>query len=213
MPRPPRPHRWALIAGAVLWSVLAGSGMIVLWRYSLTPGLPASPPLAWPAETTLEPPGGHPTLLVFAHPHCPCSRATIGELARLMTQAQGRVTAQVLFLRPSGVGEDWARSDLWRDAERIPGVAVRSDDGGVEAERFGAATSGQAMLFDGDGRLRFSGGITSARGHSGDNDGRTALTEILLDDAPDQPGTPVFGCPLFDLGNDLSHGGDSCKTT
>ena len=51
---------------------------------------------------------------MLTHPHCPCSRASIGELARLMAQAQGRVTAYVLFIKPAGSPEDWENSDLWQ---------------------------------------------------------------------------------------------------
>ena len=49
------------------------------------------------------------------------------------------------------------------------------DDDGAEARRFGAETSGQTLLYDARGALAFSGGITGARGHAGDNAGRASL--------------------------------------
>ena len=76
-------------------------------------------------------------------------------------------------------------------------VAVRVDPEGVEARRFGSQTSGQIMLYDADGQLLFSGGITAARGHSGDNAGRNAILSLLTSGSSEQRGTPVFGCPLF----------------
>ena len=53
------------------------------------------------------------------------------------------------------------------------------DDDGAEARRFGAETSGQTLLYDEHGALLFSGGITGARGHAGDNAGRASLVALL----------------------------------
>jgi hypothetical protein len=114
-----------------------------------------------------------------------------------MTQAQGRVTAYVVFVKPANFSEDWEKTDLWASAAIIPGVSVVVDDEGVESGRFHAATSGQTMLYDKEGRLLFSGGMTSARGHAGDNAGRAAIASLLVKDEAQQSTTPVFGCPLF----------------
>jgi len=133
---------------------------------------------------------------MLAHPHCPCTRASIGELARLMAQAQGRVTAYALFVKPAGSSDDWENTDLWRNAAGIPGVNVVVDDG-VEAQRFHAVTSGQTVLYDAEGHLLFSGGITGSRGHSGDNEGRSAIVSLLNTGEAERAETSVFGCPLF----------------
>jgi hypothetical protein len=134
---------------------------------------------------------------MLAHPHCPCTRASIGELALLMAHSQGRVTAYVLFLKPAGFSDDWEKTDLWHSAASIPGVKVMIDDGGAEARRFHAATSGQTMLYDAEGRLLFSGGITGSRGHAGDNAGRSAIVSLLNTGAAERAETFVFGCRLF----------------
>ncbi|HYE19874.1 MAG TPA: hypothetical protein VEA69_15605 [Tepidisphaeraceae bacterium] len=157
----------------------------------------------WPANVGVARSDGSPALVLAVHPRCPCSRATIGELAKLMTDCRGRVTATVLMLRPAGVPAGWERTGLWDAAAAIPGVTVVADDAGRAAGRFGAATSGQALLYGADGRLLFAGGITESRGHSGDNAGRSALTASILGGAPTDTSavvrTPVYGCPLFDL--------------
>lgn len=114
-----------------------------------------------------------------------------------MAQAQGHVTAYVLFLKPTGSSTDWEKTDLWQSAARIPGVNVVPDDHGHEARRFHAVTSGQTALYDSDGHLLFSGGITSARGHSGDNAGRIAIVALLNTGDSDLTETAVFGCPLY----------------
>ena len=55
-----------------------------------------------------------------------------------------------------------------------------------------------ADVCDADGRLVFSGGITVARGHSGDNAGRSALAALLTDGTAATTKTAVFGCFLRD---------------
>ena len=170
---------------------------MILRGYESTPGIAAATPDFWPATSRIEPAADRPTLVMLAHPHCPCTRASIGELARLMTQARGRVTAYVLFIKPPGFSDAWVQSDLWESAAAIPGVTPVRDDDGVEAGLFHAATSGQTVLYDATGNLLFRGGITSARGHAGDNAGRTAIVSLLTSDGAEERDAPVYGCPLF----------------
>jgi hypothetical protein len=115
-----------------------------------------------------------------------------------MAHSQGRLTAYVVFLKPSGFSDEWEKTDLWQSAASIPGVNVIVDNDGAEADRFNAATSGQTLLYSADGRLLFSGGITASRGHSGDNAGRSAIISFANAGVADRSETAVFGCPLFD---------------
>jgi len=62
---------------------------------------------------------------------------------------------------------------------------------------FRIETSGDLVLYDADGRLLFHGGITSARGHSGDNLGRSAIQALLWKEPAQTASTSSFGCPLF----------------
>jgi len=187
-----------LMVLGLLWLVVVGAGLSVIWRYENAPGLAAAPPGLWPAESSLQRAAGRATLVMLAHPHCPCTRASIGELALLMARCQGRVEAHVLFYQPDDFSNEWAQTDLWQSAAAIPGVTVKTDPGGLEARRFRAETSGQVLLYDGAGRLLFSGGITGSRGHSGDNAGRSAVVSLLTGGAADRDQTSVFGCSLFD---------------
>jgi hypothetical protein len=190
-------NRLILAAAGALWLFMIAVGVGALWSYESTPGAAASAPGLWPADSRIKPDAERATLVMLAHPHCPCTRASINELARLMTQAQGRVTAYVLFVKPRGFSDGWVQSDLWESAAAIPGVTPVLDDGGTEAGLFHAETSGQTVLYDSNGNLLFSGGITSARGHAGDNAGRTAIVSLLTSDEAEERDTPVFGCPLF----------------
>lgn len=186
-----------LLASAVLWLLAVSAGLWVLWGYENRPGLVAQPPARWPTDSHIRRSEDHATLVMLAHPHCPCTRASIGELASLMAQTRGQVTAYVLFLQPAGFDDDWVKSDLWQSAAVIPGVIPLVDHAGAEAQHFNAATSGQTILYDAQGRLLFSGGITASRGHSGDNAGRSSVASLVNFGAADHTETFVFGCPLF----------------
>lgn len=190
-------RRRAAALGVLAWGLAVTAGMTSLWRYATSPEAPAEKAARWPATSELRAGSRRPTLILFAHPHCPCTRATLGELARLMAQARGRLEAYVLFLSPESLPEAWARTELWRDAQAIPAVRVVADRNGDEARRFGATGSGTALLYAADGRLVFGGGITAARGHSGDNAGRDAIVTFLDSGAVPNATTRVYGCALF----------------
>lgn len=189
---------WAVIA---VWLATALSGLRVVWAYDNTPGVLAHAPKRWPATTALTAGKGRSTLVVFAHPQCPCTRASLVELAEVVARARRPFTTYVVFLKPLAFDESWTKAGLWDQAVRIPGAIAVRDDDGVEARAFGVETSGQVLLYDGAGALRFNGGITASRGHAGDNAGRTALVALLGQSPVDANGTGVFGCPLFAAGS------------
>jgi hypothetical protein len=180
---------------AITWIVSVAFGMRVLFDYESTAGRVGALSQAWPAAQ-IERATDRPTLVMLAHPHCPCTAASIGELAQIMARLEGRVKACVVFVRPQGASGDWEDTDLRRSAEAIPGVQVILDADGVEAHRFGAETSGQTELFGADGRLLFSGGITASRGHAGDNAGASAIVALVNNQTPVRTQTRVFGCAL-----------------
>lgn len=136
-------------------------------------------------------------LLVFLHPHCPCSRSTLAELARLLPRTNKRLLAEAICVCPAGTEEGWRNSELERMASAIPDVTVRWDMGGNEARRYGARTSGHVFLLDGGGTVRFSGGITPSRGHEGDNQGLQAILSMVANDSIARATSPIFGCPLI----------------
>jgi hypothetical protein len=184
-------------AAAAVWLIAAASGLAVLWAYDNAPGEGAMAPAAWPAGTALALANDRPTLVMLAHPQCSCTRASLDELAEALARATNQPRTYVLFLKPDGVSDDWAQSDLWKIAAKLPNVTVVRDDGGVEAKRFGVSTSGSTLLYDNGGELVFSGGITGARAHRGDNAGRQAIVDLLNRGTAASATTKVFGCSLF----------------
>jgi hypothetical protein len=180
---------------AITWIAAVALGMRALFHYENTPGRIGAASQAWPTAQ-IERATDRPTLVMLAHPHCPCTAASVAELARIMARLQGRVAGYVLFVKPKEAGPGWDDTSLRRSAEAIPGVKVIFDPDGVEARRFGAETSGHTLLFGTDGRLLFSGGITGSRGHAGDNAGESAVVALVNNQTPARIQTLVFGCSL-----------------
>ena len=191
-----RPRVWLAIL-TTAWLGAAAGGLTVLWRYDNAPGQHASAPDLWPSTTTLERAVDGPTVVMLAHPHCTCTRSSLGELAEAIARAPRPPRTYVLFMTPSTFASGWETTDLWRSAASLPGAAVVRDEDGREARHFGALTSGQTLVYDENGRLAFSGGVTGARAHPGDNPGRQALVALFNQESPSQRGTKVFGCSLF----------------
>jgi len=191
-------HKPFVLLGIILWLGATGFGFLKLVRFENTPGEASAAPARWPQSSEIRRNDSRPTLVMILHPQCACSRAAVGELARIMSSAEGRADAHALFFRPAGVANEWVQNHLWRDASAIPGVEVRIDDQGKEARLFHATTSGAVVLYDRGGRLIFEGGITASRSHSGDNAGRSAIVALLNGGQPERTRTFVFGCSLLD---------------
>lgn len=187
----------------LMWGVVVCCGMAIVIDHGAAAGSVAQTEAQWPNGTSLTRSAGRFTLLMFIHPQCPCSRASVGELAELMATSQNVLTAKVIVLAPEDWSQTQIQTDVWRSAAQIPGATVQMDLNGVEAHRFGALTSGQVLLYDPQGQLSFRGGITGARGHFGSNRGRSTVSSIVdsqqTTDVPMQ--CPVFGCPLFSTTN------------
>jgi hypothetical protein len=203
----PRGRTLAWIAGGVAWIAAVIIGLAALMAYDNRPGAAAEAPAAWPADADLAADRQGPTLLMFAHPRCDCTRASLDELAELLARAAVRPRAYVVFLKPGHVAGGWEQTGIWRRAAAIPGVTVVRDDQGAEARRFGVRTSGQVLVYGRAGRLLYSGGTTGARGKTGNNVGRAAILAALEADRA-QATAPVFGCSMFDT-TDSERGTDS----
>jgi hypothetical protein len=190
-----RASQKTILALCAVWALAVAAGFVALWKYKLTPGPETAVATSWPRPSKLRAAGDRDTLLLFAHPQCACTRATISELAGLMAHYGDRLDAWVLFDAPAGAGAEFTRTDLWSSAERIAGVHVLRDEGGAEAARFGISTSGTVALYRA-GKLLFHGGITPARGHEGNSFGRERIVSLLTTGKADRAEAPVFGCAL-----------------
>jgi hypothetical protein len=140
-----------------------------------------------------------PKLMLFLHPKCPCSRATVEELDRLHAATAGRFDVNVFFVGPAIAKSSWTESKLVARARTIPGAEIVYDAGGKLAKQYGALTSGQTFVFDTSGKRVFQGGLTASRGHEGDNPGRASLEQYVATGKIAATQTPVFGCAFGTL--------------
>jgi hypothetical protein len=184
---------WGLLVAALCWVLVADT----FKRDARAAGEHVA---HWPADTSLPTSPGRPTLLVFLHPKCPCSRATLAELERIWVldneenKSSPRLVVDVPV--PYDVPSDWLSTPTVEQVKRLPGATVVFDPDGEEAARFGATTSGTVMWFDPSGRCLYAGGITWGRGHEGANVGRDSVEQLMRGEAPAETHLPALGCRL-----------------
>jgi len=185
-----------LVLAGILWAGTVGAMYRAVRRFETTPGHAATAHDSWPQASRLDRPAGAWTLVTLIHPHCSCSRATIEELQAIMEKAPPSVRSFVLVYRPSDFPAGWEKTEVVAAAHRLPRSQVLLDVDAREARLFGGFTSGQTFLYDGNGHLRFSGGVTALRGHAGLNRGAGAIVRIAKSGAG-RAIHPVFGCAII----------------
>jgi len=135
-------------------------------------------------------------ILLFAHPFCPCTRATLSELEESVARLPADVSVNVVFVTRGLTQPEVEASSIVGQARGMSRVNVHFDTTGLEAQRFGATVSGEVFALDAAGRVVFHGGLTPARGHQGDSAGQTALEQLARGMTPTTTTAPTFGCRL-----------------
>jgi len=189
-----RPKRSLIL----IWVALAVGGLIFLWGYSNTPGEAGRNIDQWPSNSSITPDKTRDTMVVFLHPKCPCSKASMEEISRLLARYPDAFSLQIVFFQPENESADWSQTSLWETARKLPHTQVILDQGAHEAKLFGAATSGDTYIFMPSGQLRFHGGITPSRGSIGDNIGLDSVYRLAEGKSPAAMTTAVFGCPIIE---------------
>lgn len=185
--------RKSLVVIIFLWTIAVGVGTVWMTDNASRPGTAAISSGHLPIDDFGA--RDRAKLLIFLHPQCSCGRATIAELARITANDPGAMDIRVFFYQPSDQPLEWVQTDIWHQALADPDVVVSVIDD-QQLKVFGAVTSGQAMLYDKNGNLVFSGGITPGRGHEGENQGRESIEKFLQTGKTDLPEAFVFGCSL-----------------
>jgi len=198
------------ISLAALSAAASLTGMLILTASDNTPGAVSAVPRTWPGGSRIERSRSRRELIVFVHPFCGCTEATISELAKLppLNPAYPDAPAITFAVFRPGRESGWKWTALARSTAALPGAKLRWDDGGVEARRFGAVVSGFVLLYSSENVLMFHGGVTGSRGHEGDNYGLDALRDALKT-PPGRAGagyttrgSRTFGCALGSFGAD-----------
>jgi hypothetical protein len=178
--------------------------VVVTWLASIAGGfaawevydaLPGAAPVSSAARSQAR--NGRWSLELYAHPRCPCTRATVRELAEILADATRPVDVRAVFVVPAGEPEGWERTQTWYDAVETLHATAVPDPGGAEIRRAGVTTSGTVVLTDPTGRVVFRGGVTRARGQAGISPGGRAVKDILAEKPARCDTAPVFGCALL----------------
>ena len=184
------------IALLISWFACILICLIYELHYEVTPGSKAHPASSWPIQSSIPLSRSGYTLIMLAHPKCPCTRASLFELQYIIGHSQSPVSCYILFYHPAGVVKGWMQSPLYHEAVSIPGVKALRDLNGELASKFRGSVSGQTYLYNSKGELLFSGGITFSRGHEGTNPGEESVLAILAGQKPICTSSPVFGCSI-----------------
>jgi hypothetical protein len=183
-----------VIAAVALWLLGILCWFLFLTEHGFRPGVATNFHQDWPQESHLVPGSDTYTVVLFAHPECPCTPASLAETERLRTLVGDSFHLIVVFADDPAFNLSQSRNfhqaSAWKDA-----VLFRDTDG-REIDLFGARTSGQVLIFDKDRRLLFKGGITESRGHEGDNDNLQRAISVCRSPASEVAVTPVYGCSL-----------------
>ena len=111
------------------WAIAVALGFGMLARYKNGTGAQGTAPARWPDVTRIAR-GEKLSLVVFAHPYCPCTRASLSQLREILSSAGDGIRATVVFLEPDGDAEAVRGSRLWSSAASIPGVQLLLDETG-----------------------------------------------------------------------------------
>lgn len=195
--------RWV----GVLWGVTLALGLAWLAWYGTRPAPAQAMPATWPADLLGPRLGPGAELVVFVHPRCPCTRASLAELADLRHNLERDGVALQLtavVYRPASAPADWAPSEHTQPDAVADAIApltpqrVVVDRAGALTAAGGVSGSGTVWAYAADGSAVFVGGLTPSRGHRGITTAHAALHAALQTGrAPAVPlEYPVYGCPI-----------------
>jgi len=195
----------------VAWGVAVVAFFGQLVSYSAQPGNDGHPPVQWPDNSALQRNANQWTVLIFAHPRCPCTRSNIAEFARLQSKLSDTPTTHLVLFHPADQNQEWTKGPIRTEATRIDGLRLFYDEAGTFTRDFGVQTSGHILAYSPDGSLAYSGGLTSSRAHEGMSQGAIELLNLLNGKREIRlTEYPVFGCSIID--DEQACADEECKT-
>ena len=185
--------RFFVLTAIAIWLVATAYAYSLMMRFDTRPGVAGNPLLRWPATAAVQLAKRQRTLLIFLHPKCSCSRASISQLQNLRKRFPDAFHTELVLWQPPGRSPAW--NQLYRtDSEDLSGTETIADPGGRVAALFDAHTSGYVLLYGAAGNLEYAGGLTPARGVNNEGPGILALERIMSGSTVGVAHQPVFGC-------------------
>lgn len=192
-----RTHRHAsFLPLALAWLLVTVGAFVTLVDFGFRPGSAAAATKRWPERAPVPRDLSRPTLVVFLHPACTHSQATLDQLVDLLRVTRGEVAVHLLFRLDPIHEPDPELTPLRQRALGLTGTAVGDDTAGQAARLFGATHSGQVLLYGVGGELLFSGGISAVADGNTPHPGRAALQALLTGNPTSENSALVHGCPL-----------------
>ena len=178
----------------LVWSLFVAISFLWLLNYKGGAGAVSDPQKLLPLNAGIVN-TAQKSLYVFLHPNCSCSTATVNELKRLLHSIEVKPLVNIYFA-DVGDKEGIQQSSLWNSVSSIDGVKLLIDDDNEVIDLMGQKTSGNIVLYDEMGHLKFNGGITSSRGHEGDSKGKLKLQALLRGENENAITINTYGCGL-----------------
>jgi hypothetical protein len=135
-------------------------------------------------------------IVMFAHPLCPCTRASLIKLGEVALQVKDQSQIRVVFVTRGLNPEDVTTSKTLALARQLKHVTTELDESGTEECLYQATVSGEVFAFDAQGERIFHGGLTSGRGHLGVASSQEYLEQLITGKATEPLDAAVYGCRL-----------------
>ncbi len=187
-------HRVIVGGGVAVWLGSLAASAAAFERYARTPGSVGVSAPAVDAEEA----GKEWRVTMYAHPKCPCTRASLAELARVAEAVGAGVSVEyvVVMYRPRSEEDGWVRGRSWDLASQIADARIVVDPDGLMATRAGAMTSGHVVVRNRAGAVVYAGGVTNGRGETGASAAGDAIVDVLRGGESALSVGPVFGCAI-----------------
>lgn len=185
-----------LFGVAFTWIGISLFGWCTLFRHTFRPSITAEIAARSLCAQGLAQPSEAFQIVIFAHPFCPCTQATLDKLDESLTRFPAKTSIRVIFVIEGLERSSVEESSSIAFARRLPKVEVQFDDTGEAVLHWGARVSGEVFAFNRSGHCVFHGGLTSGRGHKGDSLGQKELERRAAGGCDEQYAGPVFGCAL-----------------
>ena len=102
-----RGRRNAMTLTVAIWLMLTATGLGALSFYAFTGSSPVQAAQQWPTNEILALDPARPVLVLFLHPRCPCSSASITELHRVLSRYPDVFQTYAVLTVPPGAASDW----------------------------------------------------------------------------------------------------------
>ncbi|HEY9787355.1 MAG TPA: hypothetical protein V6D17_18340 [Candidatus Obscuribacterales bacterium] len=183
----------------LVWIAAIFWGHIYLFQYEAMPSFAGTIRRVWPSDSQLSLVGGSPNMVMFVHPDCPAATASVTQLQQLMERSRSKICANVVVELGEASESAWMRSSLHKALVSAKSLKFIQDFEGHECALFGPTHSGQLLIYDGRGVLRFSGGIIQQGGKHHFNRNAERARYVLTTAHPEYVETSNFGTLLRNL--------------